>query len=98
MENNTAEIIENEREEETTTEDESEESEEETLQSVLKKFYKKLNHVERKFLYVYLIDMFGYTIIYITFLFLSGGISGNFITILIIFFPIISGITMVSFF
>ena len=94
MENNTAEITEDESEEETTTEDESEE---ETLQSVLKKFYKKLNHVERKFLYVYLIDMFGYTIIYITFLFLSGGISGNFITILIIIFPIISGITMVSF-
>jgi len=90
MENNTTEIMENEEEEE--------EEEEETLQSVLKKFYKKLNHVERKFLYVYLIDMFGYTIIYITFLFLSGGISGNFITILIIFFPIISGITMVSFF
>ena len=57
MENNITDIMENEEEEE----------EEETLQSVLKKFYKKLNHVERKFLYAYLIDMSGYTIIFITF-------------------------------
>ncbi len=89
MENNTTEIMENEEEEE---------EEEETLQSVLKKFYKKLNHVERKFLYAYLIDMFGYTIIFITFLFLSTNIRFNYMAILFIIFPIISGITMVSFF
>lgn len=67
-----------------------------SLQDVLRDFYDKLNKTEKLLLYIYITDVAGYTFLLITFLILSGKFLVNFIAILLIFFPIISGITMVS--
>lgn len=68
---------------------------EDSLQSVLRSFYKKLKYIEKIFLYMFLIDMIGYTILFITYLISTGTFYSNYIAIPLIFFPIISGITMV---
>uniref|UniRef100_U9TPQ7 Uncharacterized protein n=1 Tax=Rhizophagus irregularis (strain DAOM 181602 / DAOM 197198 / MUCL 43194) TaxID=747089 RepID=U9TPQ7_RHIID len=67
---------------------------EDSLQSVLRSFYKKLKYIEKIFLYMFLIDMIGYTILFITYLISTGTFYSNYIAIPLIFFPIISGITM----
>ena len=69
-----------------------------SLEEVLSYFYKKLQYLEKMFFYLFLADMLGYAILYIAFLLLTGEILINFPFILFIFFPIISGITMVCVF
>ncbi|GES86442.1 hypothetical protein GLOIN_2v1501867 [Rhizophagus clarus] len=68
--------------------------EDDTLQGVLRIFYRKLQFPEKIFLYAYLIDMIGYTLLFITFLSFTGYFFANFASILLVLFPIISGITM----
>lgn len=68
---------------------------EDSLQSVLQNFYKKLKYIEKIFLYIFLIDMIGYTILFIAYLISTGTFYSNYIAIPLVFFPIISGITMV---
>jgi hypothetical protein len=67
-----------------------------TLQGVLRIFYKKLKYAEKIFLYVYLIEMIGYIFIFFNFLLSSGKLYINISTLILVLFPIISGIIMVS--
>lgn len=69
---------------------------EDSLQGVLRDFYNKLNKTEKLLLYTCITDLAGYTFLLMAFLILSGKFLINFVVILLIFFPIISGITMVS--
>ncbi|RGB40416.1 hypothetical protein C1646_663885 [Rhizophagus diaphanus] len=67
---------------------------EDSLQGVLRDFYNKLNITEKLLLYTCITDLAGYTFLLMAFLILSGKFLINFVAILLIFFPIISGITM----
>ncbi|POG65738.1 hypothetical protein GLOIN_2v1844569 [Rhizophagus irregularis DAOM 181602=DAOM 197198] len=67
---------------------------EDSLQGVLRDFYNKLNKTEKLLLYTCITDLAGYTFLLMSFLILSGKFLINFVVILLIFFPIISGITM----
>ncbi|PKY46297.1 hypothetical protein RhiirA4_444251 [Rhizophagus irregularis] len=67
---------------------------EDSLQGVLRDFYNKLNKTEKLLLYTCITDLAGYTFLLMAFLILSGKFLINFVVILLIFFPIISGITM----
>ena len=71
---------------------------ENSLQGVLSYFYQNLKSVEKTLLFVFLADMAGYIILFITFLMLTGQFLLNSLLISLIFFPMISGITMVSIF
>ena len=68
-----------------------------SLQGVLSCFYKKLRYIEKIFLYSFIADMVGYTILFLAFLISTGEIKYNFVTIILVFFPMISGITMVKY-
>ena len=71
--------------------------EDDTLQGILRIFYKKLQFTEKILLYAYLIDMTVYTFLFTIYILVSGKFVTNIPSLALIFFPIISGITMVSF-
>jgi hypothetical protein len=71
-------------------------SENDTLRCILRKFYKELKYTEKIFLFAYLIEMIVYTLLVITYLSLTVDFVLNCPVIIVIIFPIISGIIMVS--
>lgn len=70
--------------------------EDDTLQEILRIFYSKLKFSEKIFLYIFLIDIIGYILLFITYLLVSGDFFTNIGSIVFTIFPVISGITMVN--
>ena len=76
--------------------DEMNENEFRALYNVLRKHYSKLTRVERIFYITSIVYVSGYVILFILFLVATGRFEYNFVTIPLIFFPIISLIITVS--
>ena len=62
----------------------------------LRSYYKNLARVERIFLNTFIIYISGYVFLFIAYLIASENFERNFVTIPLIFFPIISLIITVS--
>lgn len=74
----------------------NEEERRETCTSVFRDYYNRLNKLERLFLIVYIIATAIYSILFVTFLILTGNFEKNYAYSLLLIFPIASGITTVS--
>lgn len=68
---------------------------EETLTMILSDYYLGLNKIEKLFYIGFIINTSIYAIIFITFLILSGKFDVNYPLIILLIFPIVSGITNV---
>ena len=71
-------------------------STEKTLYTILRDYYKNIGKLEKIFLITFVIDMIGYSILLISFLISTGKIIANCANILLLFFPLISGIVTVN--
>src|SRR5687767_159180 len=65
------------------------------LYIIFRGYHRRLNRIERIFLYTFIIDISGYSVLFLSYLISTNKFGYNFVNILLLFFPLISGIITV---